>query len=67
MDKLNEFKESLTWRENDAIVNHFGEYVYLKALIIKGKRIGITECCEVINPCVNHCNTTFYVKTSRQI
>lgn len=45
---------NLRWRENMVIVNYFGETVWLKPLIVNGKRIGITDCCLAENPCIRH-------------
>lgn len=35
-------------------VNYFDEHVWMKAFIHKGKRIGVTECCFVDDPCERH-------------
>lgn len=49
-----ELLESLRWKEDQLIVNDFGETVWLKARYLKGKRIGITDCCFVEDPCDWH-------------
>ena len=41
-----------------AWINHFGEHVWMKALIRDGERIGITECCEFDAPCDHHAAPT---------
>ena len=46
---------SLRWRADMAIVNHFGESVWLKAdLDDAGVQRGITECCLTEAPCAHH-------------
>lgn len=46
--------ESLRWREDIVIANHDGERVWLKPLVVDGKRIGITDCCFEEAPCAHH-------------
>ena len=46
--------EMLRWKEDMAIINHDGEHVFLKACYYEGKRIGITDCCFMDNPCNKH-------------
>ena len=46
---------SLRYEANQIITNCFGERVWLKpALDESGKRIGITDCCSVDDPCPVH-------------
>lgn len=45
---------SLFWEVDDLITNDFGERVWLKPLIVKGKRIGITDCCFEGEECEYH-------------
>lgn len=46
---------SLRWHEDMAVINDFGEHVWLKPYYNSdGKRIGITECCFVDSPCEWH-------------
>lgn len=40
--------------EDKKVVNHFGEHVWLKACIVDGKRLGVTDCCFVDSPCERH-------------
>jgi hypothetical protein len=37
-----------------AWINHFGEHVWMKALVVEDQRIGITECCDFDHPCMRH-------------
>lgn len=46
--------DNLRWKENMKVVNAFGEEVWLKPLILEGKRIGITDCCFASSPCLRH-------------
>lgn len=56
--------DELRWKADQAVVNDFGEHVWLKPLFVdekfnevpegKGKRIGITDCCFVAEPCPRH-------------
>jgi len=47
--------EELRWEADTKIVNHFHEHVWLKTLFdADGKRMGITECCLVEDPCGHH-------------
>ncbi len=48
--------ENLRWKEDMDIINHFGDHVWLKPLFVDGKRVGITDCCFVSNPCPRHKN-----------
>ena len=46
---------ALRWREDMAVVNPFGEHVWLcPCYDSEGKRIGITDCCLVSEPCEHH-------------
>lgn len=46
---------SLRWREDMRVVNDFDEHVWLgPCLDENGKRIGITDCCFVDDPCERH-------------
>jgi len=45
---------SLRWKEDMKVLNAFGEHVWLKPLLVDGKRIGITDCCFVSDPCDHH-------------
>ena len=45
---------SLRWHADMVVVNDFDETVWLKPLIVDGKRIGITDCCFADNPCDYH-------------
>jgi hypothetical protein len=45
---------ALRWHDDMKVVNDFGEHVWLKPYIKNGKRIGITDCCFVDNPCEHH-------------
>lgn len=47
---------SLQWQADDAIINPDGDHVWLKPSYHPetGKRIGITDCCLVSNPCEHH-------------
>lgn len=49
-----ELLKALRWKEDMKIVNDFGEHVWLKPFIVNGKRIGITDCCFVSEPCPRH-------------
>ena len=47
--------DSLRWREDMLITNHFGERVWLGvATDEQGRRIGITDCCFESEPCEHH-------------
>jgi hypothetical protein len=46
--------ESLRWHADMLVTNDFDERVWLKPLIVDGKRIGITDCCFEDNPCDHH-------------
>lgn len=46
--------QSLRWTEDSLVTNPFGARVFLKAVIVKGKRIGITDCCFEDEPCERH-------------
>ena len=47
--------KSLRWKADMAVVNYFGEHVWLcPCFDSSGKRIGITECCRVSDPCEHH-------------
>jgi hypothetical protein len=46
--------KALRWKEDMKIVNDFDEHVWLKPLFVDGKRIGITDCCFVSDPCPRH-------------
>jgi len=46
--------DALRWKADMKVINYFGGYVWLKPLIVKRKRIGITDCCFVSNPCQRH-------------
>jgi len=47
--------DKLRWREDMAVTNPFGEEVWLKpAYDAAGERIGITDCCQVDEPCPRH-------------
>lgn len=49
-----ELRKILSWDADQKVFNHF-EWVWLKACYDEnGKRIGITDCCEVISPCAWH-------------
>ena len=60
--------EALRWKEDMQIVNDFDEHVWLKPLFVNEKyetvspetpgarRIGITDCCLVSDPCERHRN-----------
>ena len=46
---------ALRWDVDQKVINHDGEHVWLKpSLDEAGKRIGITDCCPVANPCERH-------------
>ena len=46
---------SLRWKEDTKVITPFGEHVWLKPCYnAVGKRIGITECCFVNDPCEHH-------------
>ena len=49
-----EILSMLRWKEDMTVINPFGEYVWLKPCLSGGKRIGITDCCEVKDPCSRH-------------
>lgn len=53
-DEAAKLRDSLRWTEDRKIYNHFGDHVWLKALSVDGKRVGITECCFVSDPCEHH-------------
>jgi hypothetical protein len=53
-----EFLESLRWKEDMLVTNHFGDRVWLKPCIQDGKRIGITDCCFAEEPCERHAERT---------
>lgn len=45
----------LRWREDMAVINPFGEHVWLKPCYdANGARIGVTDCCSVDDPCPRH-------------
>jgi len=47
--------DNLRWKENDHVINHDGNHVWLKVVYDEtGKRIGITDCCPYDNPCDVH-------------
>jgi hypothetical protein len=47
--------ESLRWKEDMLVTNHFGERVFLTAAYNDdGERIGITDCCLAEAPCDKH-------------
>lgn len=49
--------DSLRWKEDAVITNHFGERVWLRVLFNSdGVRLGITECCFADDPCLRHKN-----------
>lgn len=51
--------EKLRWHEDMAVYNPFGEHVWLRACYdASGKRIGITDCCPVSEPCPLHAAMT---------
>lgn len=52
--KAEDILAALRWKADMKIVNDFGEHVWLKPLIVNDKRIGITDCCFVDNPCERH-------------
>lgn len=45
---------SLRWKADTLVTNYFGEVVWLKPCYLNGKRIGITDCCFVDDPCERH-------------
>ena len=45
---------ALRWHEDMVVTNDFDERVWLKPLIVEGKRIGITDCCFEDDPCPRH-------------
>lgn len=63
-DDIDSVYNSLNWKSDIRIVNSDGDYVWLKELYVNdkyepiddknGKRIGITDCCFVSNPCKKH-------------
>lgn len=42
------------WDVDDLVTNHFGDRVWLKAIIDDGKQTGITDCCFESEPCEHH-------------
>ena len=46
--------DALRWHEDMVVTNDFDERVWLKPLIVDGKRIGITDCCFESDPCPRH-------------
>ena len=54
-ETIKETLAALRWKEDMAVVNDFGEHVWLGPCFDKdGKRIGITDCCRVDAPCQRH-------------
>jgi hypothetical protein len=49
-----ELLKSLRWDVDDLVTNSFSERVWLKACIVNGVRIGITDCCFEDEPCDHH-------------
>lgn len=45
---------SLRWEANTVVTNPMGDKVWLKSCFLEGKRIGITDCCFVDDPCSRH-------------
>jgi len=54
IEKARKCLQSLRWKEDMKVKNHFGDFVWLKPLYVKGKRVGITDCCDVKDPCSRH-------------
>jgi hypothetical protein len=46
--------DALRWHEDMVVTNDFDERMWLKPLIVNGKRIGITDCCFESDPCPRH-------------
>lgn len=46
--------DALRWSEDDLVTNPFGDDVWLKPLVVNGRRIGITDCCFADDPCSRH-------------
>jgi len=46
--------DAMRWHADMVVTNDFDERVWLKPLIVDGKRIGITDCCFETNPCPRH-------------
>ena len=53
-EELEAVLESLRWKADMAVVNHFGDHVWLTECYSNGKQIGITDCCFVDDPCDRH-------------
>lgn len=49
-----ELLASLRWDVDSLITNHFDERVWLKAMMVDGVRVGITDCCFEDEPCEHH-------------
>lgn len=56
-----ELLNSLRWKADQLITNHFGERVWLKQ--IDG---GITECCPEEAPCAHHARLTHAAPSQKQ-
>ena len=49
------FLDGQVWDVDQVVTNHFGERVWLgPRLDAEGKRVGITNCCLVDEPCAHH-------------
>ena len=46
--------DAMRWHADMVVTNAFGERVWLKPMIVDGKRIGITDCCCAAFPCDRH-------------
>lgn len=47
--------DTLRWREDMIVMNYNGSLVWLDPCYDEeGKRIGITDCCFVVQPCDHH-------------
>jgi hypothetical protein len=54
MNEVEIVLDELCWKEDQAVINPFGEHVWLKPHFVDGQRTGITDCCFVDDPCEHH-------------
>ena len=60
------FLDGQVWDVDQVVTNHFGERVWLgPRLDAEGKRVGITNCCLVDEPCAHHTARTKPLRSTR--
>jgi len=58
--------EAARWKADMLVTMHFGERMWLKALIENGRQIGITECCLEESPCERHSEPSDEMRLHRE-